>query len=73
MKGEKEEEGKVMDAKNWKERKTNENKKRIRITLRLRKIKVKGIKTLNKELSCTRGNPGHKHRMQKKRFRQFTE
>lgn len=27
MKGEKEEEGKVMDAKNWKERKRNENKK----------------------------------------------
>lgn len=52
MKGEKEEEGKVMDAKNCKERKRNENKKKDR---RLRKNKVKGIKTLNKELSCTRG------------------
>lgn len=29
MKGEKEEEGKVMDAKNCKERRRNENKKRI--------------------------------------------
>lgn len=52
MKGEKEEEGKVMDAKNWKERMRIENKKEDR---RLRKIKAKGIKTLNKESSCTRG------------------
>lgn len=65
MKGEKEEEGKVMDAKNCKERKRNENKK----DRRLRKIKVKGIKTLK---NC-HALEGHKHRMQKKRFRQFTE
>lgn len=44
--------------KNWKERKKTENRKE---DIRLRKIKAKGIKN-------TRGNPGHKHRTQKKKF-----